>query len=177
MLRILPAVLALGLALAACERSPAPAPPAGQPDSPSRSPSASAPSSAGPRAGGSAPAGVRDRAAKLQADEPAAPLCPDSGVGPEPDGPALQAFVKRRAKGIKACYGKALKRDPDLHGRVLVRFEVGTCGEIGTVRIAGPRAAAPEFTSCVAAQLRSARTPFRPREPVPVEYPLSLSAL
>jgi outer membrane biosynthesis protein TonB len=138
--------------------------------------------------------GGPDRAAEASADEnparPASPqrtraptrpqagagrACRDAGSGPEPDGGALKSFVNGRTRPIRDCYEHALKRDSSLRGRFTVRFTIGTCGEVSQLAIV--RGHAPgELASCISGALRAWKLPFRPAEPVEVEYPFSFAA-
>ena len=93
-----------------------------------------------------------------------------------PEAREVQAFVRGRTKAIRECYDRALKRDATLRGRVVVRFTIGTCGEISDLELAGRRTA-PDLAGCVTRAVKSWRTPFRPSEPVAIEYPFNFTAL
>ncbi|BDG03314.1 AgmX/PglI C-terminal domain-containing protein [Anaeromyxobacter oryzae] len=175
-LALLPALaaLALVLVLTACGRdrepatattaapqAPAPAADAGPALDPGRlAPHAPSRSTRGP---------ARDAAS-------AAPLCGDPGTGPEPDGALLRAFVAGRTKGIRECYDRALKRDASLRGRVVVRFTIGRCGEVSELELTGKRRGPSDLADCVTRAVKAWRLPFRPSEPVAVEYPFNFTA-
>lgn len=166
-----PRVLVLAALLAAaCRREPAPEPAGAPPTTVVRRPAhLPQPAAAATTAAATAP----------RAAAPAAPsargACRDAGVGPEPDGAALKAFVTRRTTAIRDCYEHALKRDHSLGGRFVVRFTVGTCGEVSELAVVKGRAPG-ELASCISTALRSWKLPFRPAEPVEVEYPFSFAA-
>jgi outer membrane biosynthesis protein TonB len=171
-MRRVPILLALSaLALSACGReraADAPRPDAAAAFAPSAGASPTAPSGSGRHTSG---------ARSTAPAPPAPPLCSDPGAGPEPDGAVLQAFVRRRTTPIRVCYDRALKRDASLRGRVVVRFTIGTCGEIADLALTGGHGrAAPELAACVTRAVKGWRLPFRPSEPVDVEYPFRFTA-
>lgn len=147
--RALPLALA-ALLLAACER---PSPPA---------PAAPAPSAEPPAA----------------ASRPARP-----GAAPREEGPppeltlaTFRSFTKRRGKEVRRCYEAALQNDPSLRGKLTLTFTIEPGGGVSGVRVARSTFRSDAVPSCVAAVVRGWRTPFRPEEPVDVEYPLDFGA-
>jgi outer membrane biosynthesis protein TonB len=174
-MRRVPILLALSaLALSACGRERAADAP--RPDAAAAfAPSAGASPPTAPSGPGRPTSGARSTAPAPPAPPP--PLCSDPGAGPEPDGAVLQAFVRRRTTPIRVCYDRALKRDASLRGRVVVRFTIGTCGEIADLALTGGHGrAAPELAACVTRAVKGWRLPFRPSEPVDVEYPFRFTA-
>lgn len=142
-------MLSLALAallLAACERPPPPAAPA---------PAAPAPAAAPER-------------------RPARP-----GAAPREEGPppeltlaTFRSFTKRRGKEVRRCYEAALQNEPSLRGKVTLTFTIEPGGGVSGVRVARSTFRSDAVPSCVATVVRGWRTPFRPEEPVDVEYPL-----
>lgn len=145
--------LSLAIALAACA-DPAPPPP---------SPSATAAPAAGPARPTARPGSN-------------AASCGNPGAGPEPDAQGIRGLVRRNLGGIRECYDRALKRNPSLAGKAVLRFSVGTCGQVSEVEVAARGGNVAEAGECVERLARGWRTRFRPAEPVAVEYPLSFSA-
>lgn len=145
----LPTALTLAVALAACADPAPPAP----------SPSAAGATSPAPR--GSRSTG---------------PSCKDPGAGPEPDAQGIRALVRRNLGGIRDCYDRALKRNPSLAGKAVLRFSVGPCGQVSEVEVVARGGDVAEAGECVERLARAWRTPFRPSDPVAIEYPLSFSA-
>lgn len=92
----------------------------------------------------------------------------DCGKGPAPDAASVKALGKRAA----GCYNRVLKRYPNARGKLLVRFTVGTCGEIQDVEAVSDRTNDREIAKCVLAEISAWRPPFRPAEPVTIEYPM-----
>jgi outer membrane biosynthesis protein TonB len=87
----------------------------------------------------------------------------------------LAAFVKARMGLIKACYENALKRNPNLKGKISIRFTILETGGLADVAPAQNGLGAPEVASCIVATMRAWRTQFRPSGPVTVEYPFVFS--
>jgi hypothetical protein len=94
---------------------------------------------------------------------------------PDVDPAKLGAFVRARMALIKACYESALKRNPQLKGRISVRFTILATGAIADVSAAHGSLASPEVARCIVGTVRAWRTQFRPSGPVTVEYPFVFS--
>ena len=148
-----PAVrLAALVLLAACGREPAP-----PPTPPPPAPAASAVSPY-------APAPPAPRAADAAA--------PDWG---EPDMPKVQRIFRSRFAEVKRCYEAELQRHPDARGRLTLRFEIVESGALRHVSVAKTSFKRRDVPDCVVGVVRRWKTPFRPSEPVEVEYPFSFS--
>lgn len=140
---------AAALLLAACSREPPPAPAA---------------------PGAATPASPPSPAGKPAASEP------DWG---EPEAGEVKALFRARAAEVKRCYESALAQEPTVSGRFTLRFTIAESGALRDVSVVGSTfgrsAACPEscrrVPECVAEGVRRWRTPFRPAEPVTVEYP------
>ncbi len=83
----------------------------------------------------------------------------------------LAAFVKARFGLIKACYENALKRNPNLKGKVSIRFTILETGGLSDINAAVNSLGSPEVAACIMNTMRTWRTQFRPSGPVTVEYP------
>ncbi len=83
----------------------------------------------------------------------------------------LGGFVRARMGLIKACYENALKRNPNLRGKVVIRFTILETGGVADVSASQSSLSSPEVASCIMNTMRGWRTPFRPGGPVTVEYP------
>jgi outer membrane biosynthesis protein TonB len=101
--------------------------------------------------------------------------CPNPGAGPEPDASGVRHFVRGHLRAVRDCYDRALKKNPGRGGKALLRFTVGTCGQVDAVRVVSRTGDVSEAASCVEQLARGWRTSFRPAAPVGVEYPLSFS--
>lgn len=137
--------LAAALLLAACSRdAPPPAPPPAPP--------ATAPATT-PEA----------RPARRSSAEP------DWG---EPDMPKLQKLFLARRAAIRTCYESALQREATTSGRFTLRFTIVPGGAVEDVSFEKSTFRRRDVPRCVTDVVRGWRTPFRPAEPVSVEYPL-----
>ncbi len=83
----------------------------------------------------------------------------------------LSAFVRARMGLIKACYENALKRNPGLKGKVVIRFTILETGGVADVGASQNTLGAPDVAACIMNTMRTWRTQFRPSGPVSVEYP------
>lgn len=83
---------------------------------------------------------------------------------------AVRATVGRALGGIKACYERALRRNPTLGGRVSVVFTVGGGGRVVSAS-ANNNTVAPEVGSCIVGRIRSLRFPPPQGGNVTFSYP------
>jgi outer membrane biosynthesis protein TonB len=81
-------------------------------------------------------------------------------------------FTRKRSPEVRRCYEAALAKDPSLGGKVTIAFAIQPGGGVSDVRVARTTFRSSAVPSCVAAVVRGWRTPFRPEEPVDVEYPI-----
>ncbi len=88
----------------------------------------------------------------------------------------LGAFVRARIGLIKACYENQLKRNPNLKGKIRIRFTILETGGLTDVAVVENSLGSPEVASCIVGTMRGWRTPFRPSGTVTVEYPFVFSA-
>lgn len=139
------------------------------------------------RSGGSARAAGSPGAA--EGTPPAAPVRPafeatDAEVaaardlladGGEPTSRTLARFVFSRAGELRACYDAALVRYPVLRGKVVLRFTIRPDGTVGEVAPVYDNLGGGVARPCLVDRVAAWRTPFRPAEPVVVEYPLAFT--
>jgi hypothetical protein len=147
-----PLAAAAALLLVACAKEGAPT-----------APSAPAPTAAPPAAPSATPAAPTARAAALRRD-----LAP----APELTLASFRAFTKKKSPEVRRCYEAALANEPSLRGKVTLAFSILPGGAVSQVRVARSTFRGSAVPSCLASVVRSWRTPFRPEEPVDVEYPL-----
>jgi len=82
----------------------------------------------------------------------------------------LGAFIRARLAAIKACYENQLKRNPNLKGKIRVRFVVLETGGLAELSVVENTLGSAETASCIMGTMRSWRTPFRPSGTVTVEH-------
>lgn len=90
------------------------------------------------------------------------------------DADALRRVIRRKQSGIKACYNNALKRNPKLAGKLILRFEIDESGRVQNSSFGGTLNS-KEVESCVRRRMRSWRFP-RTGEINFVEIPFVLTA-
>ncbi|HET8542048.1 MAG TPA: AgmX/PglI C-terminal domain-containing protein [Anaeromyxobacter sp.] len=116
---------------------------------------------------------------------PSGPVAPDAAPPPhdgaaaqdwgEPDMPKVQKLFRSRFAEVKRCYEAELQRHPQARGKLTLRFTIVESGALSGVSVARSTFERRDVPSCVAEVVRRWRTPFRPAEPVEVEYPFSFS--
>ncbi len=95
---------------------------------------------------------------------------------PDVDQGKLGAFVRARIGLIKACYESQLKRNPNLRGKIRIRFTILATGALAEIQVVESSLGSAEVGSCIVGTMRSWRMPFRPSGTVTVEYPFVFSA-
>ncbi|HSM92457.1 MAG TPA: AgmX/PglI C-terminal domain-containing protein [Anaeromyxobacteraceae bacterium] len=93
----------------------------------------------------------------------------------EIDQQKLGSFIKARMGLIKACYENALKRNPNLKGKIAIRFTILETGGLADLETITNTMGAADVSNCILATMRSWRTQFKPSGPVTVEYPFVFS--
>jgi hypothetical protein len=84
----------------------------------------------------------------------------------------LARFVRGRAPELRACYDEALARAPVLRGKVVMRFTIRPDGSVTDVAPWYDNLGGGVARPCLVDRVAAWRTPFRPAEPVQVDYPL-----
>ncbi|MFP2931551.1 TonB family protein, partial [Pyxidicoccus sp. 3LG] len=88
---------------------------------------------------------------------------------------ALARYVRSRLKSIQACYEKELKRNPNLKGKVVVRFTIKTNGRVGDFEIEENTLGNEAVGSCIRTTIRGWTFPFKPDSDTGVSYPFVFS--
>jgi outer membrane biosynthesis protein TonB len=88
----------------------------------------------------------------------------------------IKKVVKRRLGMIRRCYERKLKRDPNLRGKVVVRFVIHSGGRVIEVEVVENTTGDSDLAACVAGRVRSIR--FGPADggDTLVTYPFLLDA-
>jgi hypothetical protein len=113
---------------------------------------------------------------------------PSKAVQKKVKGPAMccyippayfQKRIREKNDAFRACYNDALKRRPDLHGRIVTKFNIEEDGSVAGVCDAGSTVGDPPMVACV---LRAFTTvtfeAYSVGDPCPavtVNYPLQFS--
>jgi hypothetical protein len=106
------------------------------------------------------PVAERDVSSRLKVDRPVL-------EGGHADLESITREIRARRKAIAACYERALKQNPALSGKLVVRFSIGAAGTISAIDIDDDTLGAPEVGACVRALV--ARWRFAPPAEAPVE--------
>lgn len=89
---------------------------------------------------------------------------------------SIRAVVERNIRGVKACYEKALTQQPDLQGKVVVKFTIGPEGKITEFSIEESTMGNKEVEGCILSRLRRWEFPKPDQGPVTVSYPFIFTA-
>ncbi|WP_225413975.1 AgmX/PglI C-terminal domain-containing protein [Stigmatella hybrida] len=125
----------------------------------------------GTRGGGNVDLGTKKEVAVVGRVRDAAPEVDSSDVDRE----ALSRYVKARLKAIQNCYEKELKRNPNLKGKVVVRFNIKPSGRTSDIDVEENTLGNEAVGSCIRTVIRSWVFPFKPDDEVPVAYPFVFS--
>lgn len=90
---------------------------------------------------------------------------------PTVDKEALGKFIRLRLRSIQGCYEAQLKRNPQLRGKIVLRFTIGTRGQVVEVSIDSDTMGNDEVASCVMRLVKAWRLPFTPEGDTPVSFP------
>lgn len=88
---------------------------------------------------------------------------------------AISRYVKARIKAIQACYENALKRNPGLKGKVVVRFTIGPTGRVTELEIDENSLGNEAVIACIKTTIRLWSFPIKDNE-CPVAYPFLFQA-
>lgn len=88
---------------------------------------------------------------------------------------AISRYVKARIKAIQSCYENALKRNPGLKGKVVVRFTIGPTGRVTELEIDENSLGNEAVVMCIKNTIRLWSFPIKDNE-CPVAYPFLFQA-
>lgn len=130
--------------------------------------SASVPPADTPAAQGEAGLGLRGTAAP-EAARPA-----DASAGPALSNDAIREVIRAHSPEVQRCYQRALARDPNRRGRVLVAFVIGTDGHVLRSSVAESTLGDADAESCIAGVVSGLAFPRPSRGIVEARYPFEL---
>jgi TonB family protein len=116
---------------------------------------------------------IRDPSAVVPGSAPAAPA--SIRTPPELTERTFRRFADGRRAEVQRCYEAVLQKNPAARGKIMARFTILPAGTVDGVEIARSTFRGDELPRCVVEVLRRWTTPFRPDEPVGVEYPFSFA--
>jgi TonB family protein len=82
----------------------------------------------------------------------------------------LARAIRSHLAQVRACYERALKRRPDIGGKLVLRFTLTPAGTVASVEVEEDTLGDPEVTACVRAAIGLWRFPAPPRK-VEVSFP------
>lgn len=92
------------------------------------------------------------------------------------DKATIDKVVKQNVGGVQACYERALKLNPDLHGKIYIEFTVETTGKVSSISIRGEGAQDSDMENCIKSRVRNWRFPANEEGPSDISIPIVLSA-
>ena len=125
---------------------------------------------AGAIAGGTTGAGVTEKRVSgvVRSEAPAV----DGALDPA----LVSKEVRARIGAVKACYERALKRNPNLSGKVKVRWTITAAGTVSGVDISDDSMGDSEVASCIKQLVARWRFPAPAGGSVEVEFPFVFTA-
>jgi hypothetical protein len=100
---------------------------------------------------------------------------PDGTVGGNLDPRLIQAGIEARMPHVRACYGKGVRRDPNLRGEVKVRFVIDPAGHVTGATDLGSKFRDREVIQCIVGEVSSMRFPRPEDGAVTVVHPFLLT--
>jgi TonB family protein len=107
-----------------------------------------------------------ERRVPVVRSEPLALDEPVEGFDPQ----QLARAIRSHMAAVRACYERALKRHPEIGGRLVLRFTLTPAGTVSSVEVDEDTLGDPEVTACVRSVLASWRFAAPPRK-VEVSFP------
>lgn len=80
-------------------------------------------------------------------------------------------YIKVRMRSITSCYETALKRNPSLKGKLLIRIMINRRGLVGSISVEEDTLGSSSVRDCVRNRIRPWRFPVKPKEDTPVSVP------
>ncbi len=84
--------------------------------------------------------------------------------------------IRSRLGAIKACYEAGLKRNPNIGGKVQLRFEVSSVGKVTSAEIENDTMHDEEVASCITSRVKTWRFPAPAGGSVQFSYPVLVQA-
>lgn len=101
---------------------------------------------------------------------PSLQMCQDSGLAPE----SIRQVVRLHGNELRGAYERARQREPELRGRLVVRFLLSPAGEVGRVTVEPDTIDDQELMAEVSEVFRGLRFPSRTcGDDLAIVYPLS----
>lgn len=97
-----------------------------------------------------------------------------TGIG-EISGDSVASVFRRRQSAIRRCYEKSLRTNPDLEGKVTIRFTIGPAGRITSISVVQDTTGDSAIGRCIVSRVRGWRFSPPRNGSVTFSYPFILS--
>jgi hypothetical protein len=87
------------------------------------------------------------------------------------DAAAIAREIRTRRRAIAACYERALKNQPTLAGKLVVRFSLAAAGTVTAVDVDDDSLGAPDVTACIRGVVLRWRFPALTEGPAELSFP------
>lgn len=92
------------------------------------------------------------------------------------DREAIRRVVKANQNQLKACYERALNRDPGLYGKIVLEWVIGAGGHVDSAKVKSSTMGSSEVEQCCVARLKTWRFPDPPKnQEAVVSYPFTFN--
>lgn len=115
--------------------------------------------------------GTREEEIKVRIRE--GTLGDQTGIG-RIDKSAVESVFRRRMSAIRVCYERSLKVNPDVQGKVTIRFTIGRAGTITDIQVTENSTGDAAIGTCIAQKVRAWRFSPPDEGEVTFSYPFLL---
>jgi hypothetical protein len=84
--------------------------------------------------------------------------------------------IKSRIGAVKACYESGLKRNPNIGGKIVLRFEVSAVGKVTSAEIENDTMKDDEVAGCIKSRVMTWRLPAPSGGTAAFSYPFVFQA-
>ena len=91
------------------------------------------------------------------------------------DKSAVSKVLRRRSGAVKRCYNKALKRNENAGGKIVVKFRIGPAGRITKIKVKKNGTGDAGVASCITNAMKGWRFPAPEGGSVSFSFPFILS--
>jgi TonB family protein len=93
------------------------------------------------------------------------------------DREAIRKVIRDNARQIQACYEKALNKNPNLYGKVILEWVIIGNGRVSSAKVSSSTLKNSEVENCVLSRLRTWKFPEPPSDQeAVVSYPFLFNA-
>jgi len=93
------------------------------------------------------------------------------------DREAIRRVIREHLREIRSCYERELQASPDLHGKVVLEWDIGEGGQVLNAHVGNDSSGNPKIGQCLVSRLKTWRFPDPPKDQIGrVVYPFIFSA-